>query len=79
MTASTTTIVRDDFVKAFDTTMKAETAIVQSMGVVAKQSGELGKAVDTLAINMASWMANVATDGIVPSDKDIRSRLPDAI
>lgn len=73
MTTSTTTIVRDDFVKAFDTTMKAETAIVQSMGVVAKQSGELGKAVDTLAINMASWMANVATDGIVPSDKDIRS------
>ena len=73
MTTSTTTIVRDDFVKAFDTTLKAETAIVQSMGVVAKQSGELGKAVDTLAINMASWMANVATDGIVPSDKDIRS------
>ena len=73
MTTSTTTIVRNDFVKAFDTTLKAETAIVQSMGVVAKQSGELGKAVDTLAINMASWMANVATDGIVPSDKDIRS------
>jgi len=73
MTTSTTTIVRNDFVKAFDTTLKAETAIIQSMGVVAKQSGELGKAVDTLAINMASWMANVATDGIVPSDKDIRS------
>tara|TARA_R100001510_G_scaffold48082_1_gene45662 strand:+ start:358 stop:1203 length:846 start_codon:yes stop_codon:yes gene_type:complete len=68
-----TTYVRSDFVNAFETTLKAETAIVQTMQVVAKQSGELGKAVDQLAIQLASWMASAATDNVVPSDKDCRA------
>lgn len=69
-----TTYVRDDFVNAFESNLKAETAIVQTMQIVAKQSGELGKAVDQLAIQLASWMACAASDGIiVPSDKDCRA------
>ena len=68
-----TTYVRDNFVNAFENTVKAESAIVQTMQVVAKQSGELGKAVDQLAIQLASWMAGVAQDGVVPADKDCRA------
>ena len=68
-----TTYVRENFVNAFENTVKAESAIVQTMQVVAKQSGELGKAVDQLAIQLASWMAGVAQDGVVPADKDCRA------
>jgi hypothetical protein len=68
-----TTYVREDFVNAFESNLKAETAIVQTMQIVAKQSGELGKAVDQLAIQLASWMAGAASDGVVPSDKDCRA------
>lgn len=71
MTTSNTAI-KADFVSTFADVSAAENAIVATMADYAVQSGRAAKVRDVLAIQLSSWLALSANEGVIPSEAETR-------